>query len=153
VLHGRRIAIIPDKDEAGRKHAQDVAGRLHGKVAEVKIVELPGGGKDATDFIEAGEQDGHTQDEIRESFLHLSETAAPWTPAAVATDAADSEDDERTAALATLTTDVGNAARLVRRHGMNLRYCAPWGKWVAWDGVRWCPDSDLQVRGRQGRLP
>ncbi|RPI60691.1 MAG: hypothetical protein EHM48_06830, partial [Planctomycetaceae bacterium] len=35
VLHGRRVAIIPDKDEPGRKHAQDVADRLAGKAAEV----------------------------------------------------------------------------------------------------------------------
>src|SRR5438874_889922 len=27
-------------------------------------------------------------------------------------------------------TDLGNAERLVSRHGENLRYCHPWKKWL-----------------------
>lgn len=29
-------------------------------------------------------------------------------------------------------TDLGNARRLVKRYGRDLRYCAPWGKWLVW---------------------
>lgn len=39
------------------------------------------------------------------------------------------------------TTDLGNAERLVARHGKDLRYCHPWVKWLAWDGRRWAPDN------------
>ncbi len=39
------------------------------------------------------------------------------------------------------TTDLGNARRLVHRHGLDLRYCDPWGKWFTWDGTRWCDDD------------
>jgi hypothetical protein len=53
-LHGRRVAILPDKDDPGRKHAQDVAARLTGNAAEVRIVSLPGPGKDVSDWIAAG---------------------------------------------------------------------------------------------------
>jgi putative DNA primase/helicase len=53
-LHGRPVAILPDKDDPGRKHAQDVAARLTGKAAEVRIVSLPGPGKDVSDWIAAG---------------------------------------------------------------------------------------------------
>jgi len=42
VLNGRGVAILPDNDEPGRKHANDVAMALHGKAKVVKIVELPG---------------------------------------------------------------------------------------------------------------
>jgi len=38
-------------------------------------------------------------------------------------------------------TDLGNARRLVRLHGQDLRYCYPWAKWLIWDGERWAPDD------------
>jgi len=53
-LHNRRVAIIADKDEAGRKHAADVAMRLRNRAAEIRILELPGAGKDASDWFDAG---------------------------------------------------------------------------------------------------
>jgi P4 family phage/plasmid primase-like protien len=40
-----------------------------------------------------------------------------------------------------LCTDAGNAERLADRHGANLRYCYPWGKWLVYDGTRWRVDD------------
>ncbi len=34
-------------------------------------------------------------------------------------------------------TDMGNAERLVRSFGRDLRYCWEWHRWLAWDGKRW----------------
>ena len=48
------MVILPDRDDPGRRHAQDVAARLAGKPAEVKVIELPGTGKDVSDWIAAG---------------------------------------------------------------------------------------------------
>ncbi len=45
-------------------------------------------------------------------------------------------------------TDLGNAERLVARHGDDLRYCHPWGKWLAWDGRRWAVDATGEVERR-----
>jgi P4 family phage/plasmid primase-like protien len=45
-------------------------------------------------------------------------------------------------------TDLGNAERLVARHGADLRYCHPWGKWLAWDGIRWVVDASGEVERR-----
>jgi putative DNA primase/helicase len=42
-------------------------------------------------------------------------------------------------------TDLGNAARLVHRHGHNLRYCWLWRKWLVWDGKRWVKDDTGEV--------
>ncbi|HOD81763.1 MAG: hypothetical protein BWX88_03439 [Planctomycetes bacterium ADurb.Bin126] len=53
-LHGRRVAVLGDKDTPGRAHAQDVATRLRGKAAEIKIIELPGESKDVSDWLQAG---------------------------------------------------------------------------------------------------
>lgn len=55
-LKGKDVAIIFDRDEAGRKGAEKAAGMLYGKAASVRIVELPeieGGGKDVTDYLQA----------------------------------------------------------------------------------------------------
>lgn len=38
-------------------------------------------------------------------------------------------------------TDWGNAQRLVRLHGRDMRYCHLWGKWLIWDGRRWAVDT------------
>ena len=38
-------------------------------------------------------------------------------------------------------TDVGNAMRFAIRHGINIKYCHPWKKWLVWDGTRWKLDD------------
>jgi hypothetical protein len=73
-LHNRRVAIITDKDEAGRKHAADVAMRLRNRAREIRVIELPGQSKDASDWFDAG----GTVDEL----AHLVESTrdAPLPP-------------------------------------------------------------------------
>jgi putative DNA primase/helicase len=46
-LVGKRVAISQDADQAGRRHAQSVAGSLYGKAGLLKLLELPGA-KDLT---------------------------------------------------------------------------------------------------------
>jgi putative DNA primase/helicase len=45
-------------------------------------------------------------------------------------------------------TDMGNAQRLVARHGKDLRYCQAWKKWLVWDGKRWQKDDSGEVMRR-----
>ena len=42
-------------------------------------------------------------------------------------------------------TDLGNAERLVKLHGKDLRYCAQTGVWLVWDGRRWAVDQTGEV--------
>ena len=42
-------------------------------------------------------------------------------------------------------TDSGNAERLARDHGCNLRYCFKWKRWLAWNGRRWMSDADADI--------
>jgi putative DNA primase/helicase len=42
-------------------------------------------------------------------------------------------------------TDLGNAERLVRRHGQDIRFCFLWRGWFAWDGTRWAEDDTGRV--------
>lgn len=73
-LHGRRVVIIPDADDKGREHAEDVATSLHGKAAEVTIVDLPGlvPKGDSSDWFD----NGGTVD----ALLALADAAKPWEP-------------------------------------------------------------------------
>ena len=69
-LRGKRVVIIPDADEAGRRHGLDVASSLLGVAAEVRIVELPG----AKDVSEWAEHDGS-----RELLIELAQSTEPTT--------------------------------------------------------------------------
>jgi hypothetical protein len=79
-LADKQVFIIPDNDEAGRKHVENVARSLHGKAASVKVIELPGLPKagDVSDFIQAiGDPDT-----AAERLSIMAESAGEWTPPA-----------------------------------------------------------------------
>jgi P4 family phage/plasmid primase-like protien len=42
-------------------------------------------------------------------------------------------------------TDLGNAERMVHRHGQNIRFNTSFGKWYLWDGKRWNEDKVSKV--------
>jgi hypothetical protein len=55
-LKGRRVVILPDNDEPGRSHAEEVARNLAGVAKSVKIVHLPHlpDKGDVSDWLQAG---------------------------------------------------------------------------------------------------
>ena len=77
-LKGAAVVIVADKDKTGRDHAADVAAKLQGVAASVKVIELPDTGgepvKDAADFFAAG---GTAAD-----FKAICANAREWTPEA-----------------------------------------------------------------------
>ncbi|MGI8643269.1 MAG: hypothetical protein ACR2LS_04045, partial [Thermomicrobiales bacterium] len=51
-------------------------------------------------------------------------------------------DDPRSTSLdETHQTDLGNAERLARRHGLNLRFASDLNRFFVWDGQRWRADD------------
>ena len=80
-LHGRRVAIIPDRDEPGRRHAKDVAARLHGKAADVRILDLASvegfTGKDVSDWLDG--LDSKEPEELAKALTDMAEAAPVWT--------------------------------------------------------------------------
>lgn len=46
------------------------------------------------------------------------------------------------------TTDLGNAERLILRHGADLHHCPSWRSWFCWDGRRWRRDTTGEVYRR-----
>ena len=53
---------------------------------------------------------------------------------------------EKQDALREELTELGNAHRLARRHGANLRYCWPFSAWFVWTGVYWKRDDGSEIR-------
>jgi putative DNA primase/helicase len=45
-------------------------------------------------------------------------------------------------------TDYGNAQRLNRDHGSEVRYCFATGQWLIFNGYRWCPDENGEIMRR-----
>jgi len=72
-LIGRRVAILPDNDGPGLRHAYHVAGSLLAHhVASVRIVFVPQGWKDVSEWLDAGHDKDH--------LLALLKAAMHWTP-------------------------------------------------------------------------
>ena len=84
ILHGKRVVIIPDRDEPGRKHAEDVAARLYGKVADLRVLDLGKVrgfmGKDITDWLDG--LDCREPADLARALVDMAESAPVWTPPA-----------------------------------------------------------------------
>ena len=72
---GRTVFILPDNDEPGRKHAQNVAQHLHGTARSVHVVELPDlpDKGDVSDWLAAGG--------TRAELVKLCAASPVWEPA------------------------------------------------------------------------
>jgi putative DNA primase/helicase len=86
--------------------------------------------------------------------LALQQTTEYYTPPLVGTvigritrngSAAGSGDAEEALTVRPFT-ETGNAERLVDQYGDRIRFCHPWGAWLAWDGQRWKRDQAGVVR-------
>ena len=122
-LRGAQVIILPDNDAPGQTHANTVATALAGVAARVAIVQLSGlpAKGDVSDWI----AQGYTREELEK----LAASAPEWQPGATV------------AASRFTLTDLGNAERLIARHGQDLRYHVDAGQWLHWNGKLWKMDS------------
>jgi putative DNA primase/helicase len=68
----RELFIIPDNDEVGEKHLEQIANSLQGIAKSIKVLRLPGA-KDFSDWLEI---EGNSE----EKFLTLKFEAREWKP-------------------------------------------------------------------------
>jgi putative DNA primase/helicase len=127
---GRTAVIIFDSDKRRNSSIQAaeraLALELKSRGAAVKIVDLPdlpGLDKTGADDYLAHPEGGP------ERMLKLIDQAAPFEPDL----------------LRLMYNDHGNAQRIVRMYGDDLRYCHKLKKWLAWDGRRWAVDETGQA--------
>jgi hypothetical protein len=75
-LRDRHVVVVPDIDDAGRKHAKDVNHRLRKNAATVRVLWLPmPEGHDAYDFILDRQDDAKDDEAIRTEIQALAEQA------------------------------------------------------------------------------
>jgi putative DNA primase/helicase len=71
---GYDVVILPDNDDVGREHAQDVAKKLKGIAKRIRVLELPGLPEkgEVSDWVAGGG--------TAEESLKLAKEAPDWTP-------------------------------------------------------------------------
>jgi len=80
-LRGRRVIVLPDNDNAGRIHAEQVANSLLDVAESVRVLELAGlpDKGDASDWI-AAQPEAREPSDIRGELELLADAAPRWTP-------------------------------------------------------------------------
>ena len=128
VLVGYDVFLWPDNDEPGRRHMRRIATALKDLGVDAKVITWPDAppGNDAADHP------------------HLATDLDSLLAAAVL--AEDTEDEPES--VEWNLTDMGNAERLLHRHGPDLRWCAPWKRWIVWNGETWTSAGDELVQER-----
>lgn len=170
----QRVIIIPDNDDAGHKHAQDVAAKCKKAGLAVSVVDLPDAihHGDVSDWLNAGG--------TREGLLSLA--AIPYVlPSAAggkappagysgpvlgaghhagqAATAPDSMAEVEPAPIQAthsgnfdplkygkMPTDVGAAESFRDRYGDQVRFDHHRDQWFVWNGNYWRPDDTGEVR-------
>ena len=74
-LNGRDVVVLPDFDEPGIKHGQEVARMLNERVRTVRVVDLPGLGANGADVSDWLDQGGTV-----EELFRLTDLASEWEP-------------------------------------------------------------------------
>jgi hypothetical protein len=121
-LTGRPVVILPDNDDPGKLHVQQVASSLQGIAARVAVLHLPDlpYKGDASDWIEAGG--------TPEALQALIDAAPEWTPAETGEridGAPDSDGDDNAPerkSQATLLVELAAAAELWHTAGQGACY-------------------------------
>ena len=140
-LKGAKVCVLPDNDDLGRKHAQQVAQALHGIASAVHVLELPDlkPKGDVSDWLESGGTDEGLRDLVKDAPVWEPTERARQKVSKTLDTSGEPKDD------APHLTDLGNAERLVRLHGDRIRYVGEWGTWLVWDGTRWAKDRTGEV--------
>lgn len=77
VFRGRHVALLPDNDDAGEKHAADVVASLDGCAASVRVIRLPGLARkqDVSDWLRFGG--------TRERLIAVTQATPTWRVAEI----------------------------------------------------------------------
>jgi putative DNA primase/helicase len=131
-IKDRHVVILPDNDDSGRDHAQEIARAIYkkNKAAKIRIVELPELPEhgDVSDWLDKG----HTKEDLLKLVQETDPYKLPPPPNA-----------KKKQKTSHHLTDTGNAKRFVSQHKDKIRFCWSIGKWLAFDGQRWNYDTGI----------
>jgi putative DNA primase/helicase len=137
------VYVHREPDGGGTAFVKAVTERLTALGFKGKVFELrmPSGIKDPADLHVADPES--FKDRLQEAILASSAMELPRSPERnghVGNNGAAAPDP-----LGYHLTDVGNARRVVARHGKDLRFCHAWKEWFIWDGRRWAADETAEA--------
>lgn len=134
-LAGADVILVPDADLPGRKHAELIGMALRGTAARIRFIRLPvkQAKGDISDWVACGG--------TAEEFAKLIGSAQDWEPGALVS----ADEETPLGPDGEPLNDLGNARRLVKRHGDTVRFCHDAGKWYCWDGRRWVKDETGEI--------
>lgn len=131
-LRGARVVIIPDNDEPGRKHGEDVARSLCGIAKAIQLVvlpDLPPRG-DISEWLASG----HNRDELAK----IVNATRPWTAQAETEAQQQTEEAPEHNDPLSRTSDIANVRRFVTQHWEICRWLAERRRFV-----RYSPKSGV----------
>jgi P4 family phage/plasmid primase-like protien len=145
-----RRGLEPEAAEKIMHAAWDAAGFSSERAKREAHDDIAAIVEDTAEGLEAGTEisGGPTLDELRPGLPRKISRFWRWTGRGSDQPPPATERTEREEPSRFNLTDLGNAERLVTRHGEDLRYCHPWRKWLAWDGRRWAVDATGEVERR-----
>jgi putative DNA primase/helicase len=131
---GKDVVILPDNDELGREHAEQVAGYLKPVAKTVKIVKLPGlqPKGDASDWLRGG----HSAFDL----AFESDHTPIWTKPEKKTG------EDKAVELDFNLTDAGSAECFKRLFGHDYAFVRENKKWFRFDGNRWVQDDEVVLK-------
>lgn len=132
-IAGATVVCLPDNDNPGKAHMRDAAASLQKEGCRVRVFEIPDlpPAGDAVEFVRSG----GTPEKLG---LLLSERFGE--PDAEGDREVPDEDDS-----GYRCSHIGNAERLVDKHGTRFRYCSSMSRFIIYDGARWTPDDAFEV--------
>ena len=135
-LAGKSVTIVYDCDQAGREGAVADARALWDTTEKIRIVDIDVDRNDGYDVSDLLQEHGANalRDLVNETEWLTEKPGAPEQHA-----------DDRNVEQRFHFTDLGNAERLVARHGHDLRYCHTHRSWYIWDGCRWRRDDTAEI--------
>ena len=133
-LRGRSVVLLCDNDKTGIERGEEVGRLLSGAVNPLRVIhfpDLPEHG-DVSDWLDGGK--------TVKDLIALVKATPDWQEQA--------EAEVAKAVTENNPTDLGNAQRLIQRHGEDLRYSYKLAKWLVWtDGV-WKVDEGGLIEQR-----
>ena len=139
-LRGADVIILPDNDDAGRAHADEIARMSSGIAKRVRVLELAAHWPEVAAKKGGDISDGLTAGHTREELDALIEAAPDYAAGEKArtTSKADGED--------------AIALRFAEEHSETFRYIAASNDWMRWQQSRWQPEDTLEAFDKSRKL-
>jgi putative DNA primase/helicase len=138
-VQGRVFVACPQNDE--RQYSQNAFEQLLEVIRQaggsVRVLTTPELYKDPADWLQAKGLP------LFSRFVAAAPSFQPPPPRGAAPEGQEPGEPKRFA-----LSDLGNAERLVHRHGDSLRHCHTTGNWFHWGGTRWETDTSGEIYRR-----